>query len=186
MRFPVHIDYAHRRGRNGHSDRQSRCSSSPILENRGSEARSPRENCSCETCDEMSNSDSMPPLVKPLSRQSFDCSKNPSQGEKSGETIPSRLFDTSSSQCTLQNTESTMYSQSLPLTCSQRDHLSSTSLEHPQTSGPVLQTSSSTRDTLIHSIIFSSNQQRWNSSLLLSSGLLLLTHLLYSSNRKRG
>lgn len=134
MRSPVHIDYAYRRGRRGHSDRQSRYSSSPILENRRQKARSRKENCSCETCDEILNSNSMPPLVKPLSRQSFDSSKNPSQGEKSRENSPSRFFDSNSSQYTLQSTQSTC----------QRELLSSASSDHPKTPAPVLQIASST------------------------------------------
>ena len=185
MRFPVHIDYAYRRRRNGHSNRQSRYSSSPILENRGQKARSQKENCSCETCDEILNSNSMPPLVKPLSRQSFDSSKNPSQGEKSRESSPSRFYESNSSQYTVQSTESAWYYHSLGLTLSQRDLLSSASLDHLKTPAPVLQTASSTRDSLIHTLISSSNQRRWSSPKLLFSGLLLLPHLLYSSNPKR-
>ena len=157
MRSPVHIDYAYRRGRRGHSDRQSRYSSSPILENRRQKARSRKENCSCETCDEILNSNSMPPLVKPLSRQSFDSSKNPTQGEKSRENSPSRFFDSNSSQYTLQSTQSTWYSHSLGLTVSQRELLSSASSDHPKTPAPVLQTASSTRDSPMHTLISSSN-----------------------------
>ena len=107
--------------------------------------------------DEILNSNSMPPLVKPLSRQSFDSSKNPSQGEKSRENSPSRFFDSNSSQYTLQSTQSTWYSHSLGLTVSQRELLSSASSDHPKTPAPVLQTASSTRDSPMHTLISSSN-----------------------------
>lgn len=109
MRFPVHIDYAYRRGRNGHSDKQSRDSSSPKLENRDQKARSRDDNCSCEICGEISNSNSISSGLDPLSRPSYDSSKNPSLDMKSRGSGTSRFFDSSSSQYTLQSTESTGY-----------------------------------------------------------------------------